>query len=257
VKAVILQSGYMPWLGFFDMIAKADVFVYLDDVQWTTRDWRNRNRIRTPQGWKWLTVPVKLEGDYRNYLIKDVEIDNSQNWRKDHLGTLNNVYRKAPYFQEVFPLFDDVLGKEQRLVIELNYELVFSMCDYLRIPRSRFMFSQEMDIPEEARQTDRLLAILDKVGQVSTYVSGPAAQAYMELDKFEERGIGVEWHHYDHPYYNQNTWGSNVFIPYLSVVDLLFNHGRESLDILLGKKRVDKPTDVQVVMPDEYKKSAG
>lgn len=255
MKAVILQSGYIPWLGYFDLINQVDVFVFLDDVQWTTRDWRNRNRIRTPQGWIWLTVPAKLEGAYYDYAIKDVEIDNSQHWRKNHLGALSSFYKKSPYFDEVYALLNSILSKDLRLVIDLNYELIFGMCDYLGLKGTQFMFSQDMNVPSTVQKTDRLLYILDTIGAVTQYISGPAAKSYIEMTKFDTKGIEVVWHDYEHPYYNQNTWNSNVFIPYLSIVDLLFNHGQESLDILSHKKTVSKPEHIQDVMPDEYKKS--
>ena len=253
LKAAILQSGYIPWLGYFDLINQADVFVFLDDVQWTTRDWRNRNRIRTPQGWSWLTVPVKLERTYFEYDIKDVEIDSSGSWQKKHLGTLRSWYKKAPHFDEVYPLFDSILSKKQKFVIDLNYDLLFAICDYIELKETRFLFSQEMTISREARKTGKLLAIIEEIGGVTTYISGPSANAYLEESEFEAKGIKVEWHNYHHPYYKQNTWGSNIFIPYLSIVDLLFNHGKESLGILSGSKITGKPEHIQVVLPDEYK----
>jgi hypothetical protein len=254
MKAAILQSGYMPWLGYFDLIYKSDVFVFLDDVQWTTRDWRNRNRIRTPQGWSWLTVPVKLEKTYYDYAIKDVEIDNSQHWGEKHLGSIGNFYKRSKYFGEVYPIVERVLSKDHKLAVDLNYEIIFEVCEYLGIMKTKFMYSQEMQIPSATRKADRLLAILGKIGPVTTYISGPAARDYIDEGKFREVGIEVVWHEYDHPYYSQNTWNSDIFIPYLSVVDLLFNHGKESLSILSGQKKIDKPVDIQVVLPDEYKK---
>jgi hypothetical protein len=254
MKAVILQSGYMPWLGYFNMIDQADVFVFLDDVQWTTRDWRNRNRIRTPQGWSWLTVPVKLERTYFEYSIKDVEVDSSQNWQKRHLDTLRNCYRKAPYFDEVYPIFESVLNAKQKFVVDLNYELIFKICNYIELKKTRFLFSQEMGIFRDVKKTEKLLGLLEEIGGIGTYLSGLSAKSYLEEEKFEGCGIKVEWHDYDHPYYYQNTWGSHVFIPYLSIADLLFNHGKESLGILSGRKIIDRPENIQIVMPDDYRK---
>ena len=252
MKAVILQSGYMPWLGYFDLIKRADVFVFLDDVQWTTRDWRNRNRIRTAQGWSWLTVPVKLEKAYFEYSIKDVEIDNSHNWQEKHLGTLRTWYKKAPYFDEAYPLFDGILSKKPKFVIDLNYDLIFAICDYIELKETKFLFSQEMNISKEVKKTEKLLSIVEQIEGITTYISGLSAKAYLEESKFEAKGIKVEWHNYSHPYYKQNTWGSDIFIPYLSIVDLLFNHGKESLEILSGSKIIEKPKHVEVALPDEY-----
>ncbi len=257
MKAVILQSGYMPWLGYFDLINQADVFVFLDDVQWTTGDWRNRNRIRTPQGWTWLTVPVRFEKPHLEYHIKDVQISTSQNWQKQHLDALWACYRKTPHFGEVYPLFEKALSTKQKFIVDLNYELIFVICNYLELKKTRFLFSQKMNTPGELSKDERLLAIFDEIGGVTTYISGPAAKSYLQENKFQEMGIKVQWHDYDHPYYNQNTWGSNMFIPYLSIVDLLFNHGKESLQILSGSKRIEKPEGIKTVLPDDYRKGAG
>lgn len=255
MKTVILQSAYMPWLGFFNMAEETDIFVFLDDAQWTVRDWRNRNRIRTSQGWTWLTVPVKLGKTYYEYRICDVKIDNSQNWQEKHLGLLKSFYRKARYFDEIFPPLDNILSKKHRFMVDLNYELIFWIANYLNLKDTKFLFSQKMDIPSELKKTNRLLYILEKIGNIKTYVSGPTAKAYIEIDKFEKKGINVIWHEYIHPYYEQNAWRSNIFIPYLSIIDLLFNHGKESLDILTHKKVIEKPESIKIVMPDEYERS--
>lgn len=254
MKAVILQSAYIPWLGYFDLINQTDVFVFLDDVQWTNRDWRNRNRVRTPQGWKWLTVPVALEKPYFEYCIKDVKVDNSQNWKNQHLTTFKYHYKKSPHFDEVYPLFENALNKGYEFVIDLNYDLIFRICEYMAINVPKFLFSQEMNISSDIKKDEKLLEILRMIGGVDTYLSGPAAKSYLEENKFEKMGIRVEWHDYHHPYYHQQTWGSGIFIPYLSIVDLLFNHGKESREILSGSKIVERPTNVKGVLPDEYEK---
>ncbi|HUV26532.1 MAG TPA: WbqC family protein, partial [Anaerolineales bacterium] len=172
MKAVILQSGYIPWLGYFDLINRADVFVFLDDAQWTTRDWRNRNRIRTPQGWKWLTVPVALEKPYYEYCIKDVKVDNTQNWPEQHLTTLKHHYKKTPHFEEVHLLLENALNKEHKFVVDLNYDIIFRTCDYLALDIPKFLFSQEMNIPNDIKRDDKLLEILRTVGGIDTYISG-------------------------------------------------------------------------------------
>ena len=253
MKAVILQSGYIPWLGYFDLINKADIFVFLDDVQWTTRDWRNRNRIRTSQGWSWLTVPVKLERSYFDYKIKDVQIDNTQDWPQKHLGAFRSWYNKAIYFDEIYSLLQDILSKKQQFVVDLNYELIFAICQYIGISKTKFLFSQNMHIPKEVKKAERLLAIVEEIRGIHTYISGPSAKPYLEEGNFATKNIKVEWHDYLHPYYNQNTWGSNVFIPYLSIIDLLFNHGKESLEVITSSNKISKPVNIRVVPPEEYK----
>lgn len=253
MKAAILQSGYLPWLGYFDLIEQADIFIFLDDVQWTTRDWRNRNRIRTPQGWNWLTVPVVLEKPYFEYCIKDVRIDNLQNWQNQHLATFKHHYKKTPHFEEFYPLLESALDKKHQFVVDLNYDIIFKVCDIMGMDTSKFLFSQEMNIPGDIKSDDRLLEILKIIGGIDTYISGPAARSYLEESKFEKMGIRVIWHDYHHPYYHQQTWGSHIFISHLSIMDLLFNHGRESRAILTGDKKIKKQADIRIVSPDEYK----
>lgn len=249
MKAAILQSSYLPWLGFFNMVQQSDVFVFFDDVQWTTRDWRNRNRIRTPQGWTWLTVPVRLNKSYFEYRSNEVEIDYSQPWQKKHLGTFSHCYAKSPFFNQVYPMLENIVGKPHKLAIELNYDIVLAICDYLGL-KKRFLYSQDMCIPDQVKKSERLLAVLEKVGGITEYISGPAAKNYLEEDKFKRAGIAVSWHEYHHPFYAQNTWHSGTFISYLSIVDLLFNHGPASLPILTGQTVVEKPAEIKVQSPE-------
>lgn len=244
MRAVILQSAYMPWLGYFDLISQADVFVFLDCVQWTKRDWRNRNRLRTRDGWKWFTVPVVAEGDHRESRIHEVKIDNSRSWWVDHLNLFYANYKDAPHFGEVFHKVSGILSVRHDRICELNYKLLRCLCKYLGIDY-HFLYSHEMKLDEDLRKDDRLLAILEIV-KASTYISGPAARNYLDEEKFNKAGISVEWHNYRHPYYDQNLFKTDTFISYLSVLDLLFNHGKESRDILLGKKAVEKPAGVRM-----------
>ena len=249
MKVVILQSVYLPWLGYFNMIGDADIFVFLDDVQWTKRDWRNRNRIRTPQSWCWLTVPVKLEKAHYDYRICEVKVDNSQNWQENHLGRLDSFYRNAPYYNEIYPPIKNILDKKHKYMVDINYELIFWISDYLNLKSTKFLFSQTMNVPFELQKTDRLIWILEKIGKVEYYITGPAAKPYLEIDKFNEKKIKVEWHDYKHPYYNQNTWESDIFISYLSVIDLLFNHGKESLQIIINQKIIERSEFIKVIIP--------
>jgi hypothetical protein len=254
VKAAILQSGYLPWLGYFALIDQVDCFVFFDDVQWTVRDWRNRNRIRTPQGWNWLTVPVSLEKPYYEYQIKDVKIDYSQNWQSQHLNSLQHHYKKTPFYNEVLDILENALNKNHKFVIDLNYDIVLRICDMMGIKDKKILFSQDMGIRDDMKNDDRLLAVLNKIGGIDIYVSGPAAKAYLDENKFGQAGIKVEWQDYHHPYYRQQTWGSNTFISHLSAIDLLFNHGAESLPVIRGELIVETPSGITAVKADDFKK---
>lgn len=253
MKCAILQSGYLSWLGFFDLIDQSDIFVFLDDVQWTKRDWRNRNRIRTPQGWSWLTVPVNLKKSSRACRICDVELSESQKWQEKHLNLLKSSYRRAPFFIEIFALFEEILNSDFTLIVDLNYALIFKIVEYLELKNTRFEFAQKMSIPEKFKKSAKLLYILEQFKNVTAYISGPLAKDYMNLDVFTERGFEVLWHEYEHPFYNQNMWKTNVFISHLSILDLLFNYGKESLGILTKKRVIAKSKDVIIESPKTKK----
>lgn len=247
-RVVILQPGYLPWLGFFDLMHLSDVFVILDDVKYTVRDWRSRNRIKTSDGVCWLTVPVKIKGSH-NKLVKDIPIDNSQEWRKKHLKTLESYYKHAKYFGEVIEVVNRALGRDHQFLVDLDMMLIRGICDYLAMTPN-ILFSSE--IPSNHGKDERLLSICEHL-KATHYLSGNAAEQYLRESIFAAEKITVEWHNYQHPYYHQLWFKEQGFISHLSVVDLLFNHGRESLDILTGQKVLTPPTDLRITRANDLK----
>ncbi len=246
-RVVILQPGYLPWLGFFDLMYKADIFVIYDNVQYTVDDWRNRNRIKTSQGVTWLTVPVRKKGVIKK-LIKDVEIDNSHKWQKKHLKTIEMNYKRAPYYTDISELIFSIYRKKNiHYLIDLDTELIYKICEYLGLHRSIILSS---NLKSEGKKDERVLSIC-KLLHATHYLSGNAAKDYLREEIFEADGVTVEWHNYNHPYYNQLWMKEQGFISHLSVIDLLFNHGPESLDILTGKKVIPEPPGIKVRHADE------
>ena len=235
-RVVILQPGYLPWLGFFDLLLKADIFVIFDDVQYTTRDWRSRNRVKTPHGVLWLTVPVKARGA-RGKMIKDVEIDNSQDWQQKHRQNLETHYKKAAWLSEIDYLISTFYEKKYKFLIDADIDFVTLVRQYFSVS-TEILFSS--DIPTEGIRDEKLLSICRNLS-ASHYLSGNAAKNYLREELFAAAGIIVEWHNYQHPYYNQLWMKEQGFISHLSVVDLLFNHGPDSLAILTGNKLIAKP----------------
>ena len=245
-KVVILQPGYLPWLGFFDQMFKADVFVVLDDVQYTPRDWRSRNRIKTADGILWLTVPVRAKG-VRDKLIKDVEIDNEQNWQRTHLKSLKTFYRKSKYFDEIISTVIDIYEKRYRFLTDVDMDFILKVRDYMSIP-TNLIFSSSLNSTGER---DKKLLSICKSLDTTHYLSGNAAQNYLREDIFADDGVVVEWQNYQNPYYSQLWLKHHGFISHLSVIDLLFNHGKDSLDIILGKKLIPQPEDIKVRQANE------
>lgn len=223
------QPEYLPWLGFFDRIYKADIFVILDDVQYQKGGFINRNKIKTSQGWQWLTVPVKERE--RRKKIKEVVINNQSDWGRVHWKALFYNYNKAPYFKEYADFFKGVFDKKWKLIAELDIFLLENIINILGIKR-RIERSSSIKVTGEA--TDRLINICKALG-ATTYLSGPGGKEYMETERFKEENINVTFQDFVRPTYPQ-LFKEKGFIPYLSVIDLLFNCGPESLNIILGNK---------------------
>lgn len=225
MRLVVLQPSYLPWLGYFDQMYKSDLFVLYDDVQYDKHGWRNRNRIKTAQGPLWLTVPVLTHGQGLP-TNRDVRIDARQPWARKHLQALRVNYAKALAFAEVFDALEPVLGRPWTHLCDLNRAMLDTLCHLLGLTR-RIRWSSELDVP--GQKTERLIAICRAVG-ADRYLTGDAASDYLDETQFAANGIRVEYHHYRHPVYAQRH---GAFVPYLSVVDLLMNHGRESLRVLV------------------------
>ena len=227
-RIVILQPSYLPWLGYFDQLYKSDVFVLYDDVQYDKHGWRNRNRIKTDTGPLWLTVPVLTHGQGLP-TNRDARIDTRQPWARKHLQALRVNYAKAPAFGEVFDALEPVLGRRPWThLIDLNRAVLETLCRLLGLTRS-ILLSSELNIP--GQKTERLIALCRALG-AGRYLTGDAASDYLDETRFAANGIRVEYHHYRHPVYPQLH---GEFVPYLSVVDLLMNHGRESLGVLVDR----------------------
>ncbi len=225
--AVILQPGYLPWLGFFEQMYRSDVFIFYDDVQYDKNGWRNRNRIKTPQGEQWLTAPVLISGQNRP-LIKDVLIDNKTDWAKKHLKAISQNYSKAPFLNKYFGFFEEILLKKWERLIDLDVSLIEKINEILNIKRE-IKFSSQLGI--SGGKTGRLINICRKLEGTHFY-EGATGKDYIDEKEFESAGVIVEYQDYKHPIYQQ-LYGQ--FIPYLSVIDLIFNQGERSLDIILNK----------------------
>lgn len=229
---VILQPGYLPWLGFFDQLYKSDVFVIYDDVQFDKSGWRNRNRIKGVRGIQWLTVPV-LTKNQEKPSNKEIKINNKANWRGKHLKSIFQNYSKAPYFKDYFHEIEKILLKDTDSLLELNMSLIYFLSKSLGTNK-KIIFSSDLGIKGEG--TNRIVSICLHLN-ATEYLTGDSAKDYLDESLFSENNIKLIYHNYQHPVYRQ-LYGD--FIPYLSVVDLLFNHGKDSLKILTNQIRAVK-----------------
>jgi hypothetical protein len=221
------QPQYFPWLGYFEKILKADVFVLLDNVQFKKNEWQNRNKIKTAQGWQWLTVPVT----YRYpQLINEVRINNTVKWQHKQRQAIASNYRKAPCYHYLQGLLEEVFSRSWEGISELNVVVVRKLAEVLGIDTPLLVASELGEFPLDP--DDRLIAITRHFG-ADTYLAGGGGKQYMRLEKYREHGINVLFQDYQHPVYDQ-LFGQ--FEPFMSVIDLVLNHGSKSLNILRGNK---------------------
>ncbi len=219
MKVGVIQSNYVPWRGYFDFIDSVDLFVFHDDLQYTKSDWRNRNRIVTPQGLRWITVPV----NYRkvSQRIDEVSVDYSQNWAMRHIRQIEAHYRRAPFFQTYIDEFSEIISQEFSSISQLNVALSKWVMQVLDI-RTPTMMSSELKLT--GSKSERLILLLHSVGGTS-YLSGPSAAEYLDLKLFDRHGIRVEYKDYSYPSYQQLA---DPFSGEASILDLLFNTGPEA-----------------------------
>jgi hypothetical protein len=214
---VVLQSNYIPWKGYFDLIHDADLFIFYDDLQYTKNDWRNRNKIKTPKGAEWITIPV---GTDAHRLICEVEIKDTT-WQAKHWKSIQQHYGKCPYFALYRPFFEDVyLARKWANLSAMNQHLIRAISkDLLNLP-TEFRDSREYGLT--GQKLERLLELVTKSG-ADRYMSGPAAKDYIDASRFAAVGIELMWKDYsDYPEYSQR------FPPFehgVSILDLLFNVG--------------------------------
>ena len=225
-RVAILQSNYIPWKGYFDIIHDVDIFVFYDEVQYTRRDWRNRNQIKTPQGVQWLSVPTNGTQEMR---ICDVEICDD-NWGRKHWETLRHAYGKAPHFRDYADFFEEVyLRRTWRKLSELNQTLLKEISTRFLGIQTRFVSDQ--DLHAEGTKQERLLSILKHLG-ADAYLSGPAARSYITPAAFAEVGIELTYKNYaGYPEYPQ------LYPPFrhdVTILDMLFHLGKATPDTIWG-----------------------
>ncbi len=220
------QPSYLPWLGLFHKIAIADAFCYFDDVQYQTRDWNNRNKIKGPNGAFWLTVPVKSKDHYYKK-VGEIEINNDINWQKKHLKSIELNYKSAPYFNCYFDFFQNCYNKDWYRLSDLNEYMLKWFLDILGIKVKYYKMSE---IGFEGKKSDLVLDMCKKLN-ADAYIFGALGKNYANEESFAHEGIKIYFQNYIHPVYPQ-LYGE--FISHLSIVDLLFNVGAErALDIIM------------------------
>lgn len=229
-KVAILQSNYIPWKGYFDIIASVDEFIFYDEMQYTKNDWRNRNKIKTPNGLHWLSIPVATKG----HLSQDVRIMDAKivdkKWANSHWNTIKQFYRKTPYFNDYSDIFEKIYKecKQEEYLCKVNYKFIYAINEILRI-KTKISFSQDYGLIDG--KTERLVDLVQKAGGTE-YLSGPAAKDYIDEKLFKEANIKLSWMDYsNYPEYPQ------LYPPFehgVSILDLIFNCGPEARKYMKG-----------------------
>jgi len=225
------QPVYLPWLGLFHKIALADMFISFNQVQYQPKDWNNRNRIKTNSGPIWLSVPV-LRSGYLEKTISDIEVDNSQPWAKKHWKSISLAYGKAPYFKLYADFFEDIYNRKWSHLVELNEYMLEGLLDILGI---KVPVRKADEWQFNGEKSDLVLDMCLQV-EADSYIFGAQGSNYADQKSFEQNGVKTYFQNYQHPVYPQLH---GEFETGLSIIDLLFNCGDSSLEILMSGNAVN------------------
>tara|TARA_Y100000748_G_scaffold272227_1_gene246030 strand:- start:1238 stop:1975 length:738 start_codon:yes stop_codon:yes gene_type:complete len=220
------QPVYLPWLGLFHKISLSDTYVFFDEVQYLPKDWMNRNYIKTKNGPTWLTVPVLRKG-HRDLKTSEIKINNSMNWQQKHFSSIKLNYKKTTYYDNYISFFEEIYSKSWEYLSELNEYMLHWFLKELKIDVN-FLRASDLDL--EGKKSDLVLDMCKKL-QASTYIFGSLGRNYANLSSFNENKIKVFFQEYIHPNYSQ---GNGEFIPNMSIIDLLFNCGPKSSEVILS-----------------------
>lgn len=217
-KVLITQSNYIPWKGYFDAIQFVDEVILYDDMQYTKRDWRNRNKISTPNGLKWLSIPVSVKGKYFQ-AINETKVSEN-NWQKKHWTSIKHNYNKAPYFKEYENYFEKLfLNCKEEYISLINLHFIIGINKILNI-NTPIRFSSDFDLIEG--KTEKLIDLCKKVN-ATDYYSGPSAKSYINKDLFDENNINL--HYFDFNNYPEYQQLNTPFEHGVTILDLIFNTG--------------------------------
>jgi hypothetical protein len=220
-RVAIVQSNYIPWKGYFDLVNSVDEFILFDDVQYTRRDWRNRNKIKTPNGTAWLSIPVEVKGRYLQKIRDTIVSD--RDWPRSHWKSICQFYSKANHFGDYKDLLEELyLGSSETLLSLINYRFLSALCNLLGI-RTKLTWSMQYSGNEG--KTERLVSLCRQAG-ASVYISGPAARDYIRPEAFEREDIQLVYFDYSgYPEYRQLY---PPFVHEVTVLDLLLNEGADA-----------------------------
>jgi hypothetical protein len=226
----IHQPEFVPWLGFFNKIWQSDVFIIMDNVQFKKNHFENRNKIRAlnDQRWTWIKVPVLIKGRFGQKICHvEINSDGEKRWKDVLLKTVKLSYQKSNYFREVYEIVENCINQNTNKLVDININFILSILDYLNIQKKILIQSQLNIVSSKSK----LLADLIKANECDVYLSGQSGKEYLDLDIMKENYIAVRYQNFKHPYYKQMHGN---FLEGMSILDLLFNYGKQSVDFIKG-----------------------
>jgi hypothetical protein len=223
----IHQPGYLPWHGLFHRLALSDVHIFFDSTQFEKNGFNNRVKVKTAQGGTWLTVPVLVKGKFGNNPIREARINNTVSWQQAHWKTLTYSYARAPFFRDHARFFESFYAQQWSVLGDLNIAAIEHLARTLGI-RCRFLRASELSV--DGTKAELVLNLCKAVG-ATAYISGVNGRDYLDAEAFRRGGIALRFQDYSEPHYHQ-LYGD--FEPFMSVVDLLFNHGENSLRMMMA-----------------------
>jgi len=226
------QPNYLPWIGLFSKISMADCFVVMDNFQYTRDGVIHRNKIRTNTGSGYLTIPINK--DFRTALIKEVELPLDQKWRETHWQMIYRNYLKTDFFLQYENFFKNLYQKDFVYLWQINMEIILYLLKCFDI-NVEIIAASDLALDPNLKHTDMIIAVLKKLG-AQTYLSGPSGRKYIEIKKLQENGFNLEFSAFSHPVYKQRYPG---FVPNMAAIDLLFNMGPESNQIIRSSGSID------------------
>jgi len=238
-----MQPAYLPWLGYFHRIMYADIHVILDHVQIDKNSktkFANRNKVRTRENWSWLTVPIKTKSNFGELELNQIQIDSESNWAEKHWKTLRACYGKAPFFRDHASFFEQLYANKWRRLSELNAEATEYLLKEAFEIDTASVCSSTLDVRS---QKDDLILDICVALKATKYISGPFGRDYLNAGKFADAGIEIVYHDYIHPEYQQTFPG---FEPYMSAIDLLFNCGKNGVNIMKEDQPLQKSLGIPV-----------
>jgi len=223
----IHQPNYLPYLGFFEKAYNSDIFVLYDSTQFKKNDWQNRNKLCSGNGWQWISLPILHDFSQKicEVKIKDPEKNLAKNWR-----SIKVIYGRAPFFKEYSPVYEQIYNSKIEFIAELNLKIIRAAAGHLGL-NTKFIRSTEL--PEINTTSTQALIDITKHVNADTYISGAEGINYLDMDLWNSTGLRIIFQKYTHPVYPQ--FNSSEFQPYMNILDLLFNSGPDSLNVLLGK----------------------